>query len=48
MDSENSGLFGRIHGRYATFQMTEVFVSWNLFQKFLSLIDYLRQSPAAA
>ena len=35
-------------GRYVTFQLTEVAVPRNLFQKILSLIDDLRPRPAPA
>jgi hypothetical protein len=33
------------HGRYVTFQLAEVAVPGNLFQKVLSLIDDLRRRP---
>ena len=33
------------HGRYVTFQLAEVAVSRNLFQKILALIDGLRPRP---
>ncbi len=33
------------HGRYITFQLAEVAVPRNLFQKILSLIDGLRPAP---
>ena len=33
------------HGRYVTFQLAEVAVSRNLFQKILALIDELRPRP---
>ena len=33
------------HGRYVTFQLAEVAVSRNLFQKILALIDDLRPRP---
>ena len=33
------------HGRYITFQLAEVAVSRNLFEKILALIDDLRPSP---
>ena len=36
------------HGRYVTFQLFEVAVPRNLFQKFLSLIDDLQPRPAPA
>ena len=36
------------HGRYITFQLAEVAVPRELFQKFLSLIDDLRPRPAPA
>ncbi|MBT5494953.1 MAG: transposase, partial [Alphaproteobacteria bacterium] len=36
------------HGRYVTFQLAEVAVSRNLFQKILTLIDDLRRSPVPA
>ena len=36
------------HGRYVTFQLAEVAVPRNLFQKILSLIDDLRRRPAPA
>ncbi len=36
------------HGRYVTFQLAEVAVSRDLFQKILSLIDDLRPRPAPA
>jgi len=36
------------HGRYVTFQLAEVAVPRNLFQKILALIDDLRRRPAPA
>ncbi len=36
------------HGRYVTFQLAEVEVPRELFQKILSLIDDLRPRPAPA
>jgi hypothetical protein len=36
------------HGRYVTFQLAEVAVSRNLFQRILSLIDDLRPRPVPA
>ena len=36
------------HGRYVTFQLAEVAVPRELFQKILSLIDDLRPRPAPA
>jgi hypothetical protein len=36
------------HGRYVTFQMVEVAVSWQMFQEILMLIARLRASPAPA
>ena len=36
------------HGRYVTFQLAEVAVPRNLFQKILSLIDDLRRRPVLA
>jgi len=36
------------HGRYVTFQLAEVAVPRNLFQKILGLIDDLRRSPVPA
>lgn len=36
------------HGRYVTFQLAEVAVPRNLFQKILELIDDLRRKPAPA
>ena len=36
------------HGRYVTFQLAEVAVPRNLFQKILALIDDLRRRPALA
>ncbi len=36
------------HGRYVTFQLTEVAVPKELFRKILSLIDDLRRRPAPA
>ncbi len=36
------------HGRYVTFQLAEVAVPLNLFQKILALIDDLRQKPVPA
>ena len=36
------------HGRYVTFQLAEVAVPRELFQKILSLIDDLRPTPAPA
>jgi len=36
------------HGRYVTFQLTEVAVSKILFQKILALIDDLRRNPVPA
>ncbi len=33
------------HGRYVTFQLAEVAISRNLFQKILALIDDLRPRP---
>jgi hypothetical protein len=36
------------HGRYVTFQLAEVAVPRELFQKILCLIDDLRRRPAPA
>ena len=36
------------HGRYVTFQLAEVALPRNLFQKFLTLIDDLRPRPVPA
>ncbi len=36
------------HGRYVTFQLAEVAVPRDLFQKIMSLIDDLRPKPAPA
>ena len=36
------------HGRYVTFQLAEVAVPRNLFQKILALIDDLRRRPVPA
>ena len=36
------------HGRYVTFQLAEVAVPRDLFQKILRLIDDLRPRPAPA
>ena len=36
------------HGRYVTFQLAEVAMLWNLFQKILSMIDDLRRRPVPA
>ncbi len=36
------------HGRYVTFQLAEVAVPRNLFQKILALIDELRRKPVPA
>ena len=36
------------HGRYVTFQLTEVAVPGSLFQKILGLIDDLRRRPVPA
>ncbi len=36
------------HGRYVTFQLTEVAVPRELFRKILSLIDDLRPRPVPA
>ena len=36
------------HGRYVTFQLAEVAVPRNLFQKILNLINDLRRRPAPA
>ncbi len=36
------------HGRYVTFQLAEIAVPGNLFQKILSLIDDLRRRPVPA
>ena len=36
------------HGRYVTFQLAEVAVPGNLFQKVLSLNDDLRRRPVQA
>jgi hypothetical protein len=36
------------HGRYVTFQMAEVAVSWQMFADILSLIARLRAPPASA
>ena len=36
------------HGRYVAFQLAEVAVPRELFQKILSLIDDLRRRPAPA
>ncbi len=36
------------HGRYVTFQLAEVAVPRNLFQKILRMIDDLRRRPVPA
>jgi hypothetical protein len=36
------------HGRYVTFQLAEVAVSWQMFQEMLMLIARLRAPPAPA
>ena len=36
------------HGRYVTFQLAEVAVPTDLFQKILALIDDLRRRPVPA
>jgi len=36
------------HGRYVTFQLAEVTIPRELFQKILSLIDDLRRRPVPA
>jgi hypothetical protein len=36
------------HGRYVTFQLTEVAVPRDLFREILRLIDRLRPRPASA
>ncbi len=33
------------HGRHVTFQLAEVAVPWELFQKIIRLIDGLRLAP---